>query len=107
LGEPMDSSEGTQDLTPLPDLEDIKMGYENYILAKGSIPIDGFQFANGVVKRRVRDQNGEPIPTHFWTRRFMRLSWRMARSSRIMLMCWPSTSTTALIRMDIPPQHST
>ena len=48
-------------MAPLPDVEDIEMGYKNYILAKVSIPIDGFQFANGVVKRRARDQNGELI----------------------------------------------
>ena len=34
------------------------MGYDNYVSAKVSIPKDGYQFANGVVKRRARDENG-------------------------------------------------
>jgi hypothetical protein len=45
----------------LPDAKDIKLGYDNYISAKVSIPVNGFQFANGVVKRRARDTNGELI----------------------------------------------
>jgi hypothetical protein len=51
----------TPSTNPLPDAEDIKMGYDNYILAKVSIPVNGYQFANGVVKRRARDTNGELI----------------------------------------------
>jgi hypothetical protein len=39
-------------------VDDIEMGYDNYESAKVSIPKDGYQFANGVIKRRARDENG-------------------------------------------------
>jgi hypothetical protein len=47
--------------TSLPDAEDIEMGYDNYISAKIFIPVNGYQFANEVIKRRARDANGELI----------------------------------------------
>jgi hypothetical protein len=53
-----DRSSNTSSLS---DAEDIKLGYDNYISAKVSIPVNGYQFANGVVKRRARDTNGELI----------------------------------------------
>jgi hypothetical protein len=54
-----DSSVSTT--SPLPDAEDIEIGYNNYVLAKVLIPVNGYQFSNGVVKRRARDANGELI----------------------------------------------
>jgi hypothetical protein len=47
----IDSDDSTTlSTTSLPDAEDIEMGYDNYISAKVSIPINGYQFSNGVVK---------------------------------------------------------
>jgi hypothetical protein len=48
----------TQGIKPLPDVNDIEMGYDNYVSAKVSIPKNDYQFANGVVKRHPRDENG-------------------------------------------------
>jgi hypothetical protein len=39
----------------------LRWGYDNFISAKLSIPINGYQFSNGVVKRIARDANGELI----------------------------------------------
>jgi hypothetical protein len=51
----------TSSTSPLPDAEDIDMGYNNYVSVKILIPVNGYQFANGVVKRWARDANEELI----------------------------------------------
>jgi hypothetical protein len=58
IDSPEDNSTNT---SPLPDAKDIEIGHDNYIATKVSIPVNGFQFANGVVRRRARDTNGELI----------------------------------------------
>jgi hypothetical protein len=47
-----------QGIKPLPDVDDIKMGYDNsyYVSANVSIPKDGYQVANDVAKRWARDE---------------------------------------------------
>jgi hypothetical protein len=82
--------------SPLPDAEDIEIGYNNYVSAKVSIPVNGYQFSNGVVKRRARDANGELIgkanPNPLLDTLVLKLSWRTAPSKDTMPTFWPSTS---------------